>query len=103
MMAVSTATIYQPLMLQCTATIVRDITSTIDIIWTTGDTQVRRINNVTANNNIESTFISVYTDSFITPNLDVSDTGSVYQCEVWASSIFNTTSKANYTIPIPGS
>ena len=101
-MAVSAATIYQPLTLQCTATIVGDSTGTVDIIWTTGNAQIRRVNNVTASNNIDSTSKSVYTDSFITPNLDVSNTGSVYQCEVWITSIFNATSKSNYTIPIPG-
>ena len=57
--------IYQPLILQCITTIVKDINGTVDIIWTTGDTQVRRVNNVTASSNINS--ISVYNDSFITP------------------------------------
>ena len=102
MVATSAATIYQPLILQCNATIVRDITGTVDIIWTTGDTQVRRVNNVTASSNIDSTSKSVYSDSFITRNLDVVDTGSIYHCEVFINSIFNATSKANYIIPIPG-
>ena len=93
-------TIYQPLILQCTATIVRGITSTVDIIWTTGDTQVRRVNNVTASSNINS--ISVYNDSFIIPPLNISNIGSVYQCEVLFNSMLPTTAKAEYIIPIPG-
>ena len=100
-MAVSIPAINQPLILQCTATIVRGITSTVDIIWTTGDTQVRRVNDVTASSNINST--SVYYDSFIIPSLNISDIGSVYQCEVLVNSIVPTTANADFTIPIPGS
>ena len=98
--ATNSPTIYQPLILQCNATIVRGINSTVDIIWTTRDTQVRRVNNVTANSNINSTF--VYNDSFIIPPLNLSDIGSVYQCEVLFNSMFPTTAKAEYIIPIPG-
>ena len=90
-------TIYQPLILQCTATIVRGIASAVDIIWTTGSAQVRRINNVTASSNTYSR--SIYNDSFIIPSLKFSDFGNVYECEV---SIGSTTARENYTIPIPG-
>ena len=92
--------IYQPLTLQCTTTIVRGITSTVDIIWTTGDTQVRRVTNVTASSSINST--SVYNDLFITPSLNISDIGSVYQCEVLVNSILPITNKTDFVIPIPG-
>jgi len=70
--------INQPLILQCNATIVSDINSTVDIIWTIGNAQVRRVNNVTAVNNINST--SLYNDSLIISSLNISDIGSVYQC-----------------------
>ena len=99
-MAVSIPAINQPLILQCTATIVRGINSTVDIIWTTGDRQVRRVNNVTANSYINSTF--VYYDSFIIPSLNISDIGSVYQCEVLINSIVPTTANADFIITIPG-
>ena len=99
-MAVSIPAINQPLILQCTATIVRGITSTVDIIWTTGDTQVRRVNNVIASSNINST--SVYYDSFIIPSLNISDIGSVYQCEVLINSVVPSTANADFIIPIPG-
>ena len=99
-MAISIPAINQPLTLQCTATIVRGITSRVDIIWTTGDTQVRRVNNVTASSNINST--SVYYDSFIIPLLNITDIGNVYQCEVLINSVASTTANANYIIPTPG-
>ena len=94
--------IYQPLILQCTATILRSITSTVDIIWTTGNTQVRRVNNVTASSNINSS--SIYNDSFIIPSLNVSDIGigSVYQCEALINSVSPSTVKTDFVIPNPG-
>ena len=99
-MATGIPVINQPLTLQCTANIVRGISSTVDIIWTTGDTQVRRVNNVIVNSNINST--SVYNDLFIIPSLDISDIGSLYQCEVLVNSVITTKAKADYIIPIPG-
>ena len=92
--------IFQPLVLQCTAAIVRGITSTVDIIWTTGNTQVRRVNNVTASSNTYSQ--SIYNDSFIIPSLNVSDIGNVYQCEASINSVLPSAVKTGVVIPIPG-
>ena len=78
----------------------RGITSTVDIIWTTGNTQVRRVNNVTASSNINSS--SIYNDSFIIPSLNVSDIGSVYECEVVINSVLPTGARTYFTISIPG-
>ena len=78
----------------------RGITSTVDIIWTTNNTQVRRINNVTASSNIIST--SIYNDSFIILLLNLSDIGSVYQCEVLINSVLPTSAKTDFIVPIPG-
>ena len=99
-MSATIPSIDQPLLLQCTATIVENITSTVDIIWTTGNTQVRRVNNVTASSNINSS--SIYNDSFIIPSLNLSDIGSVYECEVLINSVLPTTATTDFTVPIPG-
>ena len=98
-MLTSIAVFGQPLILQCNATIVRVITSTVDIIWTTDNTQVRRVNNVTASSNINSSFI--YTDSFIIPSLNISDIGRVYECEVLINSVLPTSAIAEIIIPVP--
>ena len=98
--AINAPEIYRPLILQCNATIVRGITSTVDIIWTTGNTQVRRVNNVLASSNIDSS--SIYNDSFIIPSLNLSDIGSVYECEVVVNSVLPSTAKTGFTVPIPG-
>jgi len=93
--------INEPLILQCSATIVSDISSAVDIIWTTGNnTQVRRVNNVAAVNSINST--STYNDSLIISSLDVNDIGSVYQCEVLINSISPSTAQTDFMIPILG-
>ena len=96
-MPVDYPTIYQPLILQCAATIL-SVPSTVDIIWTTGNTQVRRVNNVSASNN----FLPVYSDLFNIPSLQFSDVGSAYQCEVLINSILPTSTRKSYVIPIPG-
>ena len=99
-MPASIPAIYQPLILQCTATIVRGITSTVDIIWITGNAQVRRINNVTSSSNINS--LSIYNDSFIIPSLNLSDIGSVYECEVLINSVLSTAARTDFIVTIPG-
>ena len=99
--AASSPVIYQPLILECNASVARVITSTVDIIWTTGDTQVRRVNNVTASSNINS--VSVYNDSLIIPSLNISDIGSIYQCEVLINSVVPSIARTDFIIPIPGS
>ena len=88
--------IHQPLLIECNATIVSGINSAIDIIWTIGNTQVRRVNYVKGSI-INSS--SVY-DSFIIPSLNISQIGRVYQCEIWINSILLVI-KENFIVPIP--
>ena len=88
--------IHQPLILQCVATIMGGNISTVDIIWTTGNTQVRRANNIASSSYINSTF--AYNDSLTIPLLNISTIGSEYQCEV-----LPTRTKTHFLIPIPGS
>ena len=78
------------------------ITSIVDIIWTTGNTQVRRVNNVTAISHFNST--SLYTDSFITPSLNLSDLifRNVYQCEVLINSPLPTEAETDFIISSQG-
>ena len=101
----STVEIDQPLILQCITTIVRGVTSTVDIIWTTDNirttdnVQVRRVNNVTASSSINSS--SIYNDSLIIQSLNISDIGSMYECIVYVNSVLPTSAKANIPNVIP--
>ena len=68
-----------PLTLDCTVTAVRGISSSVDIIWTTGGRVVRRVNDVIADAENDSV---TYTDSFEISSLSAIDNGRVYQCTV---------------------
>ena len=72
-------TIGDPLTLDCTVTAVRGISSSVDIIWTTGGREVRRVDNITAD--IENDY-AIYTDSFEISSLSAIDNGREYQCTV---------------------
>ena len=72
-------TIGDSLTLECTVTAVRGISSSVDIIWTTGGRVVRRVDNITADIENDST---IYTDSFEISSLSAIDNGREYQCTV---------------------
>ena len=91
----------ESLILQCSTTIVSIITNTFDIIWSTNNTQVRRINNITAISDFNSSSF-VYNDSFVISSLNINEIESVYQCEVVINSILHTTVIADFIVPIPG-
>lgn len=97
--AANSLEINQPLVLECSATTLRGITNRVDIIWTTGNTQVRRINDVIGSDDINST---IYNDTFIIPLLNISDIGSTYRCQLLINSISPIVADANFTIPVPG-
>ena len=75
MTAPNTQTVGQSLTLQCEVTTVRGITSRVDIVWSSGDTVLRRIEGV-------SSTTLVYTDSYTISQLSTTDDGRVIQCEV---------------------
>ena len=72
-------TIGDPLTLDCTVTAVRGISSSVDIIWTTGGRELRRVNNIRADRENDST---IYTDSLEISSLSAIDNGREYQCTV---------------------
>ena len=72
-------TIGDPLTLDCTVTAVRGISSSVDIIWTTGGRVVRRVDNITADIENDS---AIYTDSFEISSLSAIDNRREYQCRV---------------------
>ena len=72
-------TIGDPLTLDCTVTAVRGISSSVDIIWTTGGRVVRRVEDITADIENDS---AIYTDSFEISSLSAIDNGREYQCTV---------------------
>ena len=61
MTAPNTQTVGQSLTLQCEVTTVRGITSSVDIVWSSGGTELERTNNVSSTTMDNSL---VYTDSY---------------------------------------
>ena len=72
-------TVGQPLTLQCEVTTVRGITSRVNIVWSSGGTVLRRMNDTTATTMDNSL---VYTDSYTISQLSTTDEGKMIQCEV---------------------
>ena len=79
MTALNTQTVGQSLTLQCEVTTVRGITSRVDIVWSSGGTELERTNDVSSTTMGNSL---VYTDSYTISQLSTTDEGRVIQCEV---------------------
>ena len=91
-------TIGDPLTLDCTVTAVRGIFSSVDIIWTTGDRVVRRVDNITADVKDDN---AIYSDSFEI-SLSAIDNGREYQCTVAINASQPVTSSDQITLIFPG-
>ena len=73
-----TQTVGQLLTLQCEVTTVRDIISRVDIVWSSGGKELKRMNNVSSTTMSNSL---VYTDSYTISQLSTTDDDRVIQCE----------------------
>ena len=92
-------TIGDPLTLDCTVTAVRGISSSVDIIWTTGGRVVRRVDNITADIKNNS---AIYTDSFEISSLSAIDNGREYRCAVLINASQPVNSSDQITVIFPG-
>ena len=92
-------TLGQSLTLQCIATTVRGITSTVDIVWSSNGTVLRRMNGTTPNIADDSL---VYTDSYTISQLSTTDDGRVIQCEVVINTSPLVTTDNNVTLDVMG-
>ena len=89
----------QSLTLQCEVTTVRGITSRVDIVWSSGGTVLRRMNDTTATTMDNSL---VYTDSYIISPLSTDDENRAYLCEVVINSSAIVTNNASVTLDVTG-
>ena len=77
--ALNTQIVGQSLILQCEVATVRGITNRVDIVWSSNDIVLRRINDTMATIMDNSL---VYADSYNISQLSTIDDGRVIQCEV---------------------
>ena len=97
--APNTQTVGQSLTLQCEVTTVRGITSRLDIVWSSGGTELERMNDVsstTMNNSL------VYTDSYTISQLSTTDEGRVIQCEVVINASPSVMASDSITLDVTG-
>ena len=76
--APNTQTVGQSLTLLCEVTNVRGITSRVDIVWSSGGTELQRMNDVSSTMMSDSL---VYTNSYTISQLSTTDDGRVIQCD----------------------
>ena len=76
----SDLTVGDSLTLNCTVTAISSIFSSVNIIWITGGSVVRRVDNITVT--YTSNDSGIYTDLFEIPSLTAIDNGREYQCTV---------------------
>ena len=70
----------QSLTLECNGTVVRGITSGVDIVWSSNGVDLRRIMGATPNSTSDNS--EVYEDTYDIPLLSTSDDGRVIECEI---------------------
>ena len=76
----NTQTLGQSLTLECSVTAVRGITSRVDIIWSRDGTEVKRMMEVSFSSTTGN--MVMYTDTYTISQLNTTDDGREYQCEV---------------------
>ena len=92
-------TVGQSLTLQCEVTTVRGITSRVDIVWSSGGTELERMNDVSSTTMDNSL---VYTDSYNISQLSTTDEGRVIQCEVVISASPSVMASNSTTLDVTG-
>ena len=92
-------TIGDPLTLDCIVTAVRGISSSVDIIWTTGGVELRRVYNIAADIENDS---AIYTDSFEISSISAIDNGREYQCAVVINASKPVYNSDQFTLIFPG-
>ena len=96
----NTQTVGQSLTLQCKVTTVRGITSRVDIVWSSGVTELQRMNDVSStmmNNSL------VCTNSYTISQLSTTDDGRVIQCEVVINTSPSVMTNDSITLDVTGS
>ena len=92
-------TVGQSLTLQCAVTTVRGITSRVDIVWSSNDTELQRMENVTLSLQNDSL---VYNDTYNNPLLNTTDDDRMIQCEVVINGNPSVTANDNITLDVTG-
>ena len=98
MYAPSSQIVSEPLTLECNITTVRGITSRLDIVWSSNETELRRIegiqSNLMRNNSV------IYMDSYAISQLGTVDEDRAYQCGVIINQAVPITFNSSITLDV---
>ena len=81
-------------------TAVRGITSRVDIIWNSDGTEVERMEGVSVSSTTDNSV--VYTDTYTISQLNTTDNGRKYQCEVVINTIQKKSAEDNVSLNVIG-
>ena len=98
--AQNTQTVGQSLILECSVTTVRGITSRIDIEWSIGHVMLQRTEGVDTTS-MASDFV-VYTNIYNISQVSTFDDGRVYQCKVTINTIPQLMATDSVTLDVTG-
>ena len=98
--APNTQIVGQSLILECSVTTVRGITSRIDIEWSIGNVMLQRTEGVDATSTA-SDFV-VYTNIYNISQVSTFDDGRVYQCKVIINTIPQLMATDSVTLDVTG-
>ncbi|XP_065904647.1 hemicentin-1-like isoform X2 [Dysidea avara] len=96
--APNTQIVGQSLTLECSVTAVRGITSRVDIIWNSDGTEVERMEGVSVSSTTDNSV--VYTDTYTISQLNTTDNGRKYQCEVVINTIQKKSAEDNVSLNV---
>ena len=90
----------QPLTLESTVTIVRGITSRVDIVWSSNGSTLKTtegLNHTSTSNNAV-----IYTDVYTIPQLSTADEGRIIQCEIVINDTLSVLASDTVTLNVTG-
>ena len=99
--AIDAQIVSQSLTLECNVTTVRGITSRVDLVWSSNGSELKRTIGE-ADDNLTSDNLLMYTDYYDILQLNTSDDGRVYQCEVFVNSSPSVVANDNITLDLTG-
>ena len=99
MTAANNQIVGRSLTLECEVTTVRGITSSVDIVWSSGGMELERMDNVNTTTMGNSL---AYTYSYMISLLDTNEDGREYECEAVINSNISVMASDNITLDVIG-
>ena len=98
--AVGNQTVGRSLMLKCSVTTVKGITSRMDIVWSSNSSELKRTEGV--NSDFTSDNLVTYINSYNAIQINTSDDGRVFGCEILVNTIPPLMVYGNVTLDVIG-